>query len=215
MRHIPPRIRALLCCAAFGLGCVPGIAMPADIDSVVVDHRKNRYTVEMHARMDADAARAYAVFTNYERLVDINDAIITSQRIAGGLDGAQRIHTQVRVCVMGICRIFDQVQDMQPTPPEHLEARVIPNMSNLKYGLANWRIWNEDGRAHLYFRAEVEPDFWVPPVVGPWLIKRKLESEAQQTANGIERLANQQPAPAAGTPVAAQLTGDPTPPPLR
>ncbi len=170
--------------------------MPADIDQVTVDHIKKRYTVEMNARMDTTAAKAYAVFTDYARLVEINDAIIKAELIDGAPEGKQRIHTQVRVCVMGICRVFDQVQDMRKAPPEHLEADVVPELSNLKFGRANWRIWDEDGRARLYFSAEVEPDFWVPPIVGPWLIKRKLESEAEQTANGIERLANQ-PMPAA------------------
>lgn len=165
--------------------------MPADIDLVTVDHQKKRYHVEMQARMDTTAERAYEVFTNYERLVEINDAIIKSTRIDGADDGLQRIHTQVRVCVIGICRVFDQVQDMRKTPPENLEAQVIPEHSNLKFGLARWRIWDEDGRARLYFQAEIEPGFWVPPLIGPWLIKRKLESEAEQTANGIERLANQ------------------------
>ncbi len=165
--------------------------MPADIDKVTVDHSKQRYTVEMNARMDTTAEKAYAVFTDYERLGEINDAIIRAELIDGAPEGQQRIHTQVRVCVVGICRVFDQVQDMLKAPPEHLQADIVPELSNLKYGKARWRIWNQDGRAHLYFSAEVEPDFWVPPLVGPWLIKRKLESEAEQTANGIERLANQ------------------------
>lgn len=182
--------QALLCSAAFFTATA---AMPADIDQVTVEHQKKRYTVEMNARMDTTAEQAYAVFTDYERLVEINDAIIKAERIDGAAEGLQRIHTQVRVCVMGICRVFDQVQDMDKNPPEHLQATVVPKLSNLKYGLAKWRIWNEDGRAHLYFAAEVEPDFWVPPLIGPWLIKRKLESEAEQTANGIERLANQPP----------------------
>lgn len=165
--------------------------MPADIDQVTVEHHKKRYTVEMSARMDTTAEKAYSVFTEYERLGEINDAIIKAELIEGAPEGQQRIHTQVRVCVIGICRVFDQVQDMQKTPPEHLQADVVPELSNLKYGRANWRIWNQDGRAHLYFLAEVEPGFWVPPLIGPWLIKHKLESEAEQTANGIERLANQ------------------------
>lgn len=187
-RPFRPWGRALLCSAA----CATAFAaMPADIDKVIVDHSNKRYTVEMNARMDTTAEKAYAVFTDYERLGEINDAIIRAELIEGAPQGQQRIHTQVRVCVVGICRVFDQVQDMRKAPPEHLQADIVPELSNLKYGKANWRIWNQDGRAHLYFSAEVEPDFWVPPLVGPWLIKRKLESEAEQTANGIERLANQ------------------------
>lgn len=191
--------RGLLCSAAL---LFSSSAVPADIDQISVDYKNKRYHVDMQARMDTQAERAYAVFTDYPRLKEINDAIIRSDLIEGASPEAQRIHTQVRVCVMGICRVFDQVQDMYKTPPEDLRADVIPELSNLRFGRAQWRIWDEDGRARLHFQAEIEPDFWVPPVIGPWLIKRKLEGEAAQTANGIEKLAN---AEATGLPAQAAL----------
>nr|MBV6630283.1 SRPBCC family protein [Oceanococcus sp. HetDA_MAG_MS8] len=163
--------------------------MPAKIDHIDVAHEGKRYRVTMRARMDVDAGRAYAVFTDFPRLVDINPAIIKAEPIDGAAPGLQRVHTQVRVCVMSVCRVFDQVQDMQLKPPEQLSAQVIPELSNLRFGQAQWRIWDQEGEAHLHFFAEIEPDFWIPPIVGPWLIKRKLQSEAEETANGIEQLA--------------------------
>lgn len=198
MTRLPRRLwpRLLLFAASI---CYCATAMPAKIDHIDVAHEGKRYTVTMRARMDVDAARAYAVFTDFPRLVEINSAIIKAERIEGAAPGQQRVHTQVRVCVMRVCRIFDQVQDMQLQPPEQLSAQVIPELSNLRFGQAHWRIWDQDNEAHLHFTAEIEPDFWIPPVVGPWLIKRKLQSEAEETANGIEQLAlalAPQPAPA-------------------
>ena len=38
------------------------------------------------------------------------------------------------------------------------------------------------------FRAEIEPAFWVPPVIGPYLIARELRAQARTTAEAIERL---------------------------
>ncbi|RZO83991.1 SRPBCC family protein [Oceanococcus atlanticus] len=164
--------------------------MASRLEHLEVTHVGKRYQVVMHAVMQTSADRAYAVFTDYARLVQINPAIIQAVPIDGALAPAQRVHTQVRVCVMGICRVFDQVQDMYKEPPQHLRAEVIPEMSNLKFGRASWRIWDEGEEARLIFEAVVEPDFWVPPIIGPWLIERKLASEAVHTAEGIERLAN-------------------------
>lgn len=164
--------------------------MASTLEHLQVTHVGKRYQVVMHASMDTQADKAYAVFTDYSRLPEINDAIIRAEAIPGGVAPAQRVRTQVRVCVMGFCRVFDQVQDMRKSPPERLQAEVIPEVSNLRFGKANWRIWDDNGRARLIFEAVVEPDFWVPPVIGPWLIERKLASEAVDTANGIERLAN-------------------------
>lgn len=164
--------------------------MASQLEHLEVTHVGKRYQVVMHASMETSADKAYAVFTDYTRLPEINTAIIKAEAIDGADAPAQRVHTQVKVCVMGFCRVFDQVQDMLKTPPEHLRAEVIPEVSNLRYGTASWRIWDEGERAKLIFEAVVEPDFWVPPLIGPWLIERKLASEAEDTANGIERLAN-------------------------
>ncbi len=164
--------------------------MASQLEHLEVTHVGKRYQVVMHASMETQAEKAYAIFTDYSRLPEINTAIIKVEPIEGALAPAQRIHTQVKVCVMGFCRVFDQIQDMHKTPPEHLRADVIADVSNLRFGRASWRIWDEAGRAKLIFEAVVEPDFWVPPLIGPWLIERKLASEAVDTANGIERLAN-------------------------
>ena len=165
--------------------------MASTLDHLEVTHVGKRYQVVMHASMQTSADKAYAIFTDYTRLPEINTAIIKVEAIEGGELPAQRIHTQVKVCVLGFCRIFDQVQDMLKTPPESLQADVIPELSNLRYGKASWRIWDDDGVAKLIFEAVVEPDFWVPPLIGPWMIERKLASEAVDTAEGIERLANE------------------------
>ena len=165
--------------------------MASTLDHLEVTHVGKRYQVVMHARMQTTAERAYAVFTDFSKLPDINRAIVRAVPIEGGAPGAQRLHTQVRVCIMGICRVFDQVQDMHTNPPEHLRAQVLPQHSNLRFGHASWRIWNEDGQARLIFEAVVEPDFWIPPLIGPWLIERKLRQEAEDTAKGIERMANE------------------------
>ena len=41
----------------------------------------------------------------------------------------------------------------------------------------------------------MEPDFWVPPLIGPWVIKRTMREQAITTSEGIERLARVRAAP--------------------
>ena len=75
----------------------------------------------------------------------------------------------------------------------YIVPRVLPQMSDLRYGLARWRMSacaDDRRRTCLEFKAELEPDFWVPPLIGPWLIQRKLHQEAIVTAEGIEKLAH-------------------------
>ena len=40
---------------------------------------------------------------------------------------------------------------------------------------------------HLY----MQPDFWVPPAIGPYLIKRKLKNEGGRALDRMESLAQE------------------------
>ena len=41
----------------------------------------------------------------------------------------------------------------------------------------------------MIYEFEMEPDFWVPPVIGPYYIKRALRSGGMNAIKRIERLA--------------------------
>jgi hypothetical protein len=41
------------------------------------------------------------------------------------------------------------------------------------------------------YRVEMEPDFFVPPVIGPWYLKRTLSQGGQRAVTRIERLARE------------------------
>lgn len=38
-------------------------------------------------------------------------------------------------------------------------------------------------------RIELVPAFWVPPLIGPWVMRRKMDEEARRTSAGLERTA--------------------------
>lgn len=138
--------------------------------------------------------RSFMVFSTYRNLPLINDAVERIELRDGATPPAQRLYTRVRVCVWLFCTHLDQVQDIRRVDRDQalgLHADVLPGSSNLRYGIADWRMQDCDGQTCLEFAAELEPDFWVPPLVGPWAIERAMRREAIQTAQGIERLAQQ------------------------
>ena len=48
----------------------------------------------------------------------------------------------------------------------------------------------ENEGSRLIFFAALTPDFWVPPLIGPYIIKKKMREEAVETVLGLERLAS-------------------------
>lgn len=195
MRRPRPEATALLVGALLA-----GRAHAVQIDDLQVAQNGSRYRLHMLVRLDADPARAYAVFADHRNLPRINPAVRSAQVLpvpAPLQDGSdERLRTELRVCVSWFCRTLVQVQDMRHEPAADggtLGARVLPELSDLRYGRAHWRIWNcaPQAPACLSFEAELDPRFWIPPVIGPWLMERKLRAEAIQTSQGIERLARE------------------------
>lgn len=178
---------------ACGLLCVFSIsALAESVDRLDVEHDGARYRIALHARLDAPLADSYAVFSDFRNLPKINDAVEDVEALPSATLGVERWRTRVRVCVSFFCTHLKQVQDVRDSHTVdryRLEALVIPALSNLRYGKADWQLERCGTQTCLTFNAELEPDFWVPPVLGPWLIKRTMRHEANATAAGIETLA--------------------------
>lgn len=183
-----------------GLGLLAATACPAaEISTLTVERAAGRYSVNLAVALDTTPQRAFNVMRDYPRLGDINPAIESVTLLDGATGGGQRVETAVKVCVLFFCRVLEQVQDMHATQNKaaggQLVAVVLPELSNLRFGTAQWLITPcaDGASACLDFSATIEPDFWVPPVIGPWAIKKKLREEAVQTSLGIESVARERP----------------------
>jgi hypothetical protein len=58
--------------------------------------------------------------------------------------------------------------------------------------MAEWTFAAEGGGTHLTYQMEMEPNFWLPPFVGPWFLKRTLLRGAPAAIEQIENLAQQE-----------------------
>lgn len=172
-----------------------GSVTAAEIESLKVYQDGARYRTEMQVLLDVPAAAAYAALTDYAKLARINPQIRQVELLSGQAPAPARLRTLLRLCVGFLCKQVEQVQDMIQPAATRLHAQVIPEKSDLAYGVADWRFVPEGERSRLYFTAEIEPKFWVPPLVGPWLVRRALTHEAITTSAGIEAAArNNSPA---------------------
>ena len=175
------------------LACLP--ARAATIEALSVVHDGPRYRVEMEVKLQAPPAAAYAAFAAPGSLPRINPAVQTVQVLQRSGDEQARIYTEVHVCAMLYCKLLHQTQDMHyAARPDggDLEADVVPEASDFSYGRAQWQFRPAGAVTELHFHAELQPAFWIPPVIGPWLVERSLREEAERTSAGIERLAQPQ-----------------------
>jgi hypothetical protein len=179
--------------ALLAMVCLAAPAHGADIRSLDVTREDDRFRVVMDVQLRAPAPDAFAAFTRYENLPRINPSVRVVERRTPADPDSTRLYTEIEVCVSFLCRTLRQVQDLHTRREAdgwHLHAQVVPESSErLRSGHAHWHFAPCDAGTCLHFEAELQPAFWVPPLIGPWLIAREMRRQATTTAHGIERLA--------------------------
>ena len=180
---MPNRVLFLLWLALGSVGAQAGEVLVAQ-----VDHDRGLYRLELDMRLDAGKGHVWRLLTDYRNYGQLNDAIRESEILAEHGPGSYRVRTVTRACVYFFCKTVHEVQDVTEVPGRYISASVLPAMSDFRHGVARAYIWPEGGNTRVRILAEVEPDFWIPPVIGPWLISRKLHAEAQETLRNVERL---------------------------
>jgi hypothetical protein len=180
------RILALtLSLALFGVGTV----WAGEVLQVGVGRVDQRYAVDIDARFNAPVERLRVLLTDYPNLARINDSIQRSEVLAGAPAQQQRVRIEARVCVGVFCKNIVQVQDVGVLADGSILAAIVPHGSDFRYGIARWQFWDEPTGTRMRFHSEIEPAFWVPPIIGPWLIQSALQAETLNSVANLERLA--------------------------
>jgi hypothetical protein len=169
-------------------------AAAARIDRLEVDRSADAYRVAMEVSLDAPPDRVWGVLTDFARLGRLSPAFREVEVLAAPPRDLARVRTLTRFCVLVFCRDNEQVQDFRHPGPRTLSALVDPALSDLREGEAYWRLDPDGPGTRMHFRARFVPDFWVPPLIGPWAIKRTLVHEAETVSARLERIARE-PAP--------------------
>ena len=151
-----------------------------------VTHDGAVYRLSISARMDAPLAVVYQSITDFSNLSAINPSIEESQVLESQGASQSRVRSVIRVCILVFCKRIEQVQDVTLVDGHTVVARMVPGAGDFRTGLARWELTAAGGATELYFTEVFEPDFWVPPVIGPWLIEKKLVREVEETAMYIE-----------------------------
>lgn len=164
-------------------------ASAGKVYTALVTHQSGSYFVEVDTLANAPEPAVRSLLTDYEHLSRVNPAIESSEILLERKAGDLQVRTVTKACVWFYCKRIHQVQNVIESQDGSITAVVIPEQSDFKHGYARINLWQEPTGTRVLIRSEVQPDFWIPPVIGPWIIKRKLRSEALETVHNLERVA--------------------------
>ena len=166
--------------------CFAGIAAGAELSRVELSNKGNVYTIQLE--MDLDVAPRYVrdVLTDYRHIYRLNPSIVDSRVLPSAPDGAARVLTRIEGCVLFHCVEVTRVEDVYEKSANELTAVIVPELSDFWSGKALWRIAREGDRSRLVYEAQLEPQMFIPPLVGSYFVKKKFREEMVTTFRRIE-----------------------------
>ncbi|MGH8279455.1 MAG: SRPBCC family protein [Gammaproteobacteria bacterium] len=166
-------------------------AQAAQFHSLTVSRNGKLYSMAAEVYLDAPVPDVYRVLTDYDHLNRISGAVRKSYLVRRVDAMTAVVYTESRVCVLFFCHTIQETQTVTETPPTGLHAEIIPAESNVKVATSIWHLQADGTGTLMQWSLSVEPEFWIPPLIGPALMKGALRSEGEYSAHGIEKLARQ------------------------
>lgn len=164
-------------------------ASTATIESIDVDRDDEVYSLHAETRLAASPEAIRAVLTNYEQFGRISSVYKEYGYLDPAPDGTPVVFTRMEGCLLFYCKSMRRVERLEIAERGHIKTVTLPEQSDFKRSVSEWFIEEDGDGSRMVYTLELVPDFWVPPVIGPWYLKRTLRRGGGDAVDRIERLA--------------------------
>jgi hypothetical protein len=166
------------------LGLVTASAVYAEPIELQVERSASRLKVQATIAAEAPAALCYTVIADFDRLADFIPALRSSRIVSE--PGQPQLLRQVGEATLGLSMYaIDVTLALETDPPRRITfTRVAGNLAVMD---GRWLVSGDSARCLVDYRADLVPQFWVPPLLGPLLVKRQVQMQLQALKAEIER----------------------------
>jgi len=167
------------------LGHAGGLAA-AELISLEVGHEGETFTVRLEMKLDVTAEHVHQVLTDYHQLHRLHPSIVESRILPSPGGGYSRVFTRMESCVLFFCSEITRVEDVYQSASGDLLAIIVPEQSDFKTGTAVWRMAEHGKYTVLVYEASMQPDIFIPPMIGIYLVKEKIKDDLLVSFKRIE-----------------------------
>lgn len=186
MRNPLPQAGAVL---AACLALLLALALPARAAGPIalqVERDGTRLRVSATVDATAPAELCYAVIADFDRLAEFIPELQSSRIVSG--PGQPLLLRQVGETRLGFSRYaVDVTLALTVEPPRRIDFRRIEG--NLAHMEGHWLVRGDARRCAIDYQAALQPSFWVPPVLGPVIVRRQVERQLEGLLAEIVRRA--------------------------
>lgn len=171
------------------------VALPAlalDDEDVSIEKVGRAYRIHMAFDVPATVDQIKSVLTDFTHPSRLSPAV-TERQVLGHQDGVVRVRTEFRDCVVLFCKTMTLLHDVTVSANE-VRADVVAEGSDFRSGFLRWSVNSiGNGNSHVVFGAVMEPDFFVPPLIGGFLVRNALRKQVLTTAENLVKEAPREP----------------------
>ena len=173
-------------------GVLAGIWFPAnaaEILSVSVEKEKGIYYVESEVWIDADLKPVFEVFADWDIAEEFSSFIVESRDLAPDDNGDVGFYISNRGCILFFCKSVVRTGMVESEPMMVLRAIANPEESDFHISEETWTFRVEREGTVVLYQNKMKPKFWIPPGIGTWMMRRKLQNDGGDAMNRIEEIA--------------------------
>ncbi len=164
-------------------------AAAAEILSIKVDNDDGNYTMTSEVWFDANIEQVYEVYRYWKYSSEFSSAIVEARDMEPDEQGRAQFYVRNKGCVLFFCQSFERQGYVETEPHRAVRAFANPATSDFHHSNESWRFAARDGGTTVTYDLTMRPKFWIPPGIGPYLIKRKLRKSGGEAVDRIEVIA--------------------------
>ncbi len=167
------------------IAALPAFASAATLRDVTVDHVDGTYFMRSEVWFDVNIERIYGLLLDWDQSSKFSSVIVESRNLERGPDGRARYYSHTRGCLWFFCKSFERYGFVEHQPFKFIRATVDPEKSDFEISDESWEFWEEADGTVVIYAFKMKPKFFIPPLIGPAILKNKLRSGG---INAIERI---------------------------
>ena len=145
------------------------------------------YKASIEMQINAATDKVYALFTDFNHLSRLSVNIRNSEIIEED-PPEYTVLVETHNCVLFFCIDLQQTQEVIELGDGYISVEDIKGQSDFAFASSHWHIRPYEKGTRVTVYSEIKPDFWLPPILGPWLFKSSLIKETQNMIEQLEKL---------------------------
>lgn len=161
----------------------------AQLENIDVRFEGGVYHASAEVLLNTSRDHVLEILTDYDRLKRLNTEILESNVVEWKNRRTAVVHIKLKTCLFVFCFSTTTLQSFEVRDDEIL-VTIFPKEGEFRSGWVRWRLIPDGDRTRLSYQTDLVPDFWVPPFIGPYIIKAKLHDNSLETFNMLEKIAS-------------------------